>query len=88
MTETKIRKTYSYGDMPPYEDFEVRFDAETFGTYLISHGTESKRDERARAGNYTKSELWAELQRLMRIGTEESQGWVADVLGTLGFEWI
>lgn len=83
------RRTMNYGAMPTEEEFREAFELEVpQGTFDVSHGTESRKDDRARAGEYTASELWAECNRLARNQSEESMSWLSDILGTLGFEWI
>ncbi len=86
-------KTMNYGEMPSREEFNAAFERECpDGTYVISHGTESRDRHRPDAGTHTASSLWAELERLHNCGWSDADdspwSWIADILGTLGFEWI
>lgn len=83
------RRTMNFCTMPSEEEFKAAFEFEApGGIYSIGHGTESRKDDRARAGEYNVSELWAECNRLARNGSEDSMAWLCDILGTLGFEWV
>lgn len=95
-------KCMTYGVMPERGEFDFAFAAFCpEGTYHISHGSPGP-DWRPAAHNYTREELWVELEELVDLensgevetadmieGREDSPGsWASDILYTLGFEWV
>lgn len=86
-------KVLSWGTFPSYEEFVAAFLKECpSGWYEIRHGSVGK-DPRPPAGDYMCRELWDELYRLWRLSgfrpdEDDPASWVADILWTLGFEWI
>ncbi len=78
----------NYGELGSFAQFVDLFDAEMKGKlYEIRHGSSSE-ENRPAAGDYTAHELWKECCRLMSDGDDSAMAWVADILGTLGVEWI
>jgi hypothetical protein len=79
----------NYGELPTREQFLERF-AEELGSkdYKIRHGAPSKPGYiRPSEGDYSRQNLWEELEILVEIGSDESLGWASDILYTLGFEY-
>lgn len=79
-------KTYTFGVLPPYDDFWDAFE-DTVGSmyYRI------RNDHRVGDTDFTPRELYAELRSAVRDfenGDDEAGSWASAVLSTLGFEWV
>lgn len=95
-------KTLNFLQLPERGAFDFAFARECpKGTYSIRHGSRGP-EWRPPEGDYTREQLWSELQTLvkleesgeletedMREGREDSPGsWASSILYTLGFEWV
>jgi hypothetical protein len=88
-------KSMTYGVLPTREEFEEAFSA-TCGVASVAIANERAcaftDDPRVGTCELTCSELWAEITRARAEWTDEHnerpEGWISDVLGVLGFEWV
>lgn len=80
----------TYGKMPERGEFDFAFQRECpHGLFEIRHGAHHiATNDEPPAGDYSRDELWSELNALVGLGTDESLSWASDILGVLGFEWI
>jgi hypothetical protein len=74
---------FTYGILPSREQF---FDA--FERIMQDRSYSFGNDPRLGNGEYTTSEIWAELLKAVEEGTDVSLDWASCVLYTLEIEWI
>jgi hypothetical protein len=82
----------TYGQLPTRLQFRQAFErAVPDGVYGIRAGAGAASDPFNLAGDYTHSELWGTVKKLVEKWEdydEEAGEWASSILGTLGIEWV